>query len=197
MIVLMTFLVILSVGIAGCLQGTITASTPPTTYQQPSKVSTVSTYSQTTSYPTTTMPSVKTFKVGESASDGTQTVTLNSVKYIQYNSIKDWNDYFNEQLPGGQVVMLDITVQNLQNDKTQNADWGSIISDDNGYTYHTGGYSMMYSPYTQNNPEINKNNILPGDKRRGCEGFLVPINAKGLKYQYNFGHGYIAVFNLQ
>jgi hypothetical protein len=139
--------------------------------------------------------SVQFYKVGDSANNGLQAVTLNSIKFIQFDSINGWTDSLNQYSPGGQVVMLDITIENLGQD-TQNADIRSIITDYNGYSYETGGYSMIYSPYTEGNPEINIFNILRGDKRRGCEGFLVPINATSLKYHYHFSDGKTAVFNL-
>ncbi|MCX5799087.1 MAG: DUF4352 domain-containing protein [Proteobacteria bacterium] len=183
MIISMTFLIFLSVGIAGCLQGTVSVSPEPVTYQQPTKVSTSYTYSQQTPIPTTTSPLIQTFSVGESASDRDTKFTIKSFNFKDEIDSRDADK-------GYHFLIIDVTVENLQKDKISSLWVPYSINDADGYTYNSlyfGGLEKSFDGQ----------NILPGETRRGNLLFSIPINSKGLKLKYNFGQGQIAVFNLQ
>jgi hypothetical protein len=179
-VILVLVAVILS---AGCTVATVEVKPETVTYQQPTKVSTYYTYSQQTSFPTTTIPPIQTFKVGESASDGDTKFTINNINFVdKIDSLSPDKGYH--------YLVIDVTVENLQKDKIASLVTPYSINDADGYTYEAYYYSGLEKM-------LNYHNILPGETRRGNILFSVPINSKGLKLKFNFGHGQIAVFNLR
>ena len=195
---LMVILVIGIVFISGCVSDR--------TYEQPSKIeSTPSGEEIPSQTPTTTQPepTVKTFKVGETASDGRLSITVNSksfldkITYEQTTTImgEEYTSTFDfEPKSGYQFLILDITIENLQSDKT--ATVSSLlqfkVSDDEGYSYD---YSLG-TAYLDRNWE--DGDILPGMKKRGSVAFEVPKDAKGLKFSFLFEiGGTTAVFYLE
>lgn len=197
---LLAILLISVVLISGC--------TSDRTYEQPKKID--STPTQTPSEtPSTTPPTqpekpkVSTFKVGESASDGRLKITVNGVSfkdkttYSQTTEIggKEYTSSFDfKPKENYQFLILDITIENLQADKTSSI--SSLlffkVSDANGYSYD---YSLG-TAYLDRKWE--DGDILPGMKKRGSVAFEVPKNPVGLKFAFQFDiAGQTAVFELQ
>ena len=149
-------------------------------------------------------PKVLTFKVGESASDGRLKVTLNSfsfkdkITYTQsmnlggeeYKSSFDFNPKENYQF-----LIIDLTVENLQTDKTATLVpiFSAEVSDADGYSYD---YSLGTAYLDR---KLDGGDLLPGMKRRGNMAFEVPKNPSGLKFTFQFDlvGGQTAVFDLK
>jgi hypothetical protein len=172
---------------AGCVKGTVSVSPETVTYQQPATVatysqSTSSTYSPQSPTHTTTISPIKTFSVGESASDGNIKFTVNSINF------KDKIGPFPPD-KGYHYLVIDVSVENLQKEKIANSWIPYSVNDADGYTYESYYISSQEKL-------LNDDNILPGETRRGNILFIVPIDSEGLKLKYNFGQGQIAVFNI-
>ena len=170
--------------ISGC-----TSSKP---YVQPQSANTPS----PASYPVVTKtsqaqaPIVKTFNVGESASDGKLRITVNSRKFT--NTVG--NEYITPK-SGNQYLVLDVTVENLQPDKS--TAFSSLMQFDAADSY---GYA--YNEDVMATVSIDKgwrdgSDLLPGGKRRGNVVFEVPLDAKGLQFLFKFDFsGQTAVYNI-
>jgi len=191
---LIAILIVGIVFISGCVSDR--------TYEQPSKVETP-TQEETQSEPSTTEPAVKTFKVGETASDGKLAITVNSKSFLDKITYKRTIESMGEKYTstfdfkpksGYQFLILDITIENLQSDKTATVSplLQFKVSDENGYSYD---YSL-YTAYLDRKWE--SGDILPGMKKRGNAAFEVPKDAKGLKFSFLFEiGGTTAVFDLE
>jgi|GEM_PF-671978 len=197
---LLTILLIGVVLICGC--------TSDMTYEQPQKIDSTST--QTPSGTPTTTPSVQpekpkvsTFQVGESASDGRLKITVNGVSLKDKITYSQTTEIMGEEYTSSfdfkpkenyQFLILDITIENLQANKTSSI--SSLlffkVSDADGYSYD---YSFG-TAYLDKNWE--DGDILPGMKRRGSVAFEVPKNPVGLKFAFQFDFaGQTAVFEIQ
>jgi hypothetical protein len=182
------FVILLFVFISGC--------TSDTAYQQPSTVPSAPTLSKTPAYsaPAITQTQkaiVKSFNIGESATDDQLKVTLNSAKYmdkITYSSSTSVNGQSytsNMDFPakaGYKFLILDISIENLLPDKTQRVSelLSFKVSDADGYSYP---YSF-YTAYLDRKFEGGE--ILPGQKKRGSAAFEVPNNPNGLQFNFIF-----------
>lgn len=149
-------------------------------------------------------PKVVTFKVGESASDSRLKVTLNSfsfkdkITYTQsmniggeeYKSSFDFNPKENYQF-----LIIDLTVENLQTDKTATLVpiFTAEVSDADGYSYD---YSLGTAYLDK---KLDGGDLLPGMKRRGSMAFEIPQNPSGLKFAFQFDlvGGQTAVFDVK
>jgi len=140
--------------------------------------------------------SVRTYNIGDTASDGISSVTVNSMKFISYKDMGKWQSSYEQKFPGGQILLVKISVKNLQRDNKINAPFG-VVGDNSGQTYDSQADEMMFSPYFPNTTKFDESNILPGETRVGNEGFVIPITATGLTYRYSMNSGQIAVFNLK
>jgi len=191
---LIAILIVGIVFISGCVSDR--------TYEQPSKVETPTQEETQTELPTTE-PTVKTFKVGETASDGRLAITVNSKSFLDKITYEQTTEIMGEEYTstfdfkpksGYQFLILDITIENLQSDKT--ATVSSLlqfkVSDEDGYSYD---YSLG-TAYLDRKWE--DGDILPGMKKRGSVAFEVPKDAKGLKFSFLFEiGGTTAVFDLE
>ena len=180
-------LVIISV-INGC--------TSDTEYISPSKVESIHVTGEAPSETQIQAESQKsqTFKIGDTATDKELKVTLNNVKFV--SKIDEVNNEFlvSEAPPGKQYAIIDITIENILPDKTQiiSTLTETSITDQDGYSYiiDAGTLSLEKS--------FKDGEILPGMKKRGELAYLVPINAKDLKFIYKFDLfvGTTAVFGI-
>lgn len=186
----------------------ISGCTSDRTYEQPDKIESTPTQTQPET-PTTTPPAepekpkVSTFKVGESASDGRLKITVNGVSFKDKITYSQTTEIMGEEYTSSfdfkpkenyQFLVLDITIENLQTDKTSSI--SSLlffkISDADGYSYD---YSLG-TAYLDRKWE--DGDILPGMKKRGSVAFEVPKNPVGLKFAFQFDiAGQTAVFELQ
>jgi hypothetical protein len=164
-------------------------------YEQPQYVTrTIPTLSHASSVQVTTQaqqaPIVKTFNVGDSATDGKLKVILNSRSF----TTESGNQYVTPK-PGSHYLVLDVTVENLQSDKSNS--FSSLmqfgVTDADGYAYNEDIMAMsLISKGWKDGSDI-----LPGAKRRGNVVFEVPTDAKGLQFLFKFDFGgQTAVFNL-
>ncbi|MBI2659301.1 DUF4352 domain-containing protein [Candidatus Woesearchaeota archaeon] len=147
---------------------------------------------------------IVTFKVGESASDGRLKITLNSfsfndkITYTQsmnlggeeYKSSLDFNPKESYQF-----LIIDITVENLQSDKTTTLVpiFSAGVSDAAGYSYD---YSLGTAYLDK---KLDGGDLLPGMKRRGNMAFEIPQNTSGLKFTFQFDlvNSQTAVFDIK
>jgi hypothetical protein len=181
---------ILIIFIAGC--------TSSTNYEQPTTGKAIQpTTPQTTEQPKPVeQPAVKTFKVGETATNGKLAITLNNVRYATLVDEKN-NEYMIAQSPEGKkFVIIDVILENLEKDKTHPV--SSImmfkLSDKEGY-----GYNLDFVAFTALDKACKcDGDLLPGMKMRGELPFEVPENAQGLQLFFLYGIGETtAVFDLQ
>jgi len=191
---LMIILIVGIVFISGCVSDR--------TYEQPSKVETQIQEETQPELPTTE-PTVKTFKVGETASDGRLAITVNSKSFLDKITYEQTTEIMGEEYTstfdfkpksGYQFLILDITIENLQSDKT--ATVSSLlqfkVSDEEGYSYDCS----LGTAYLDRKWE--DGDILPGMKKRGKVAFEVPKDAEGLKFSFLFEiGGTTAVFDLE
>ncbi|MBF8294216.1 MAG: hypothetical protein HW389_761 [Bacteroidetes bacterium] len=142
---------------------------------------------------TTTLPVVSTFKIGETASDGRISVSLNGVRYAKV--ISDQGNYYSSATaaPGKRFAIVDVTVNNLASDNTQYllTTYNSRITDPDGYAYDSASATYYLDK------EFKNGDLLPLQKRRGEIAFEVPNNVTGFKFLYKFDVvGTTAIFDL-
>ena len=193
---LLAILLIAVVFISGC--------TSDRTYEQPTKIESTPTQTPSETPPTQPeKPKVQTFKVGESASDGRLKITVDGVSFKDKITYSQTTEIVGEEYTSSfdfkpkeryQFLILDITIENLQTDKTSLI--SSLlffkVSDADGYSYD---YSLG-TAYLDRKWE--DGDILPGMKKRGSVAFEVPKNPVGLKFAFQFDiAGQTAVFELQ
>lgn len=162
-------------------------------YDQPNLVTTTLT-SGAEGATTTTSPVVKSFKVGDTASNEKVSVTINNVRYANKITEKSNDFLWDTAEPGMNFAIIDLTIANLQSEKTYYASttFFAEVSDKDGYTYDS-----KFSANMALNKAFNDGDILPNQQRRGEVAFEIPQNATGLKFlfKYDFA-GTTAVFNL-
>jgi hypothetical protein len=173
-----------------------TSSTP---YEQPAQVVQTTSSKIVTSTPQSI---VKKFSIGETATDGKLKITLNSKRFADkitmssstsingqsYTSNMDF-----KPIEGKQFLILDITIENLQPDKTQTISTllQFTVSDADGYSYP---YSF-YTAYLDK--KFSGGDLLPGQKMRGEAAFEVPTNPNGLQFAFKFDYsGKTAVYTI-
>jgi len=189
-IALLALALILIVLIAGC--------TSSTNYEQPATGKAIQSETpQPVEQPKPAgQPAVKTFKVGDSATNGKLSITLNNVRYAQTIDEKN-NEYLVAKASEGKkFVIIDVTLENLEKDKTHPI--SSImmfkLADKEGY-----GYNLDFAAFTALDKACKcDGDLLPGMKMRGELPFEVPENAQGLQLFFLYGIGETtAVFDLQ
>lgn len=185
----------------------ISGCTSDTPYQAPAKVETapvqnvVNTPAPTLNVDSTQqtikqeIPKIRTFKIGDTATDDQLKVTLNSIRYAQKIDEQN-NEFLVAVAPEGKTyAIVDITIENMLADKTQSI--SSILEteivDAEGYSY-----GLDFAGYTALSQQFKDGDILPGMKRRGKWAYLVPSNAAGQKFIFKFDAftGTAAVFIL-
>ena len=182
---LMIGFLIITIFIVGC--------SSDTTYVPPSKVE--STPSGETPFKTqTTTPSepktqpepskVTEFKIGETATDDQLRVTIHSVdfkKIIYYEP--GYTSLPIEPVEGNEFVIIDLTIENILDDKTQTPvlTLQSSVMDQDGYSYQLASVASVALDKVYDNKDI-----LPGMKKRGKVAYSVPENAKDLKFLFKF-----------
>lgn len=187
----------------------ISACTADRPYEQPQKIETKTVESQPETPAKITTPTqpekpkVQTFKIGESASDGRLKVTANSfsfkdkITYTQSTSLggEEYKSSFDlNPKENYQFLIIDLTVENLQTDKTSTI--SSLlffdVSDADGYSYD---YSLGTAYLDR---KFEDGDLLPGMKKRGSVAFEVPKNPVGLKFVFKFDVvGQTAIFELK
>lgn len=178
------------------------------TYEQPEKVESTSIQTPSETPATTPQtqpekPKVSTFKVGESASDSRLKITVNNVSFKDKITYSQTTEVMGEEYTSSfdfkpkenyQFLVLDITIENLQTDKTSSI--SSLlffkVSDADGYSYdYSSGTAYLDRKWEDGD-------ILPEMKKRGSVAFEVPNNPVGLKFAFIFDiAGQTAVFELQ
>ena len=170
----------------------IVSKSTTTVVQVTTKATTKMTTTKATT--TTTKPKIQTFNVGQTASDGDISITVNDVKYVQVIDETD-NQFLVETAPSGKkYAIVDLTVENLMS--TKSVSLSSImqveLQDGDGYVY-----DMDFSGMTALEKSLKSGDIVPGAKRRGQVAFLIPESAINNKFNFKFDlFGTTAVFNL-
>ncbi len=136
----------------------------------------------------------KSLSIGDRATDDKVKITVNGVRYATKIEEND-NEYLTAEAPTGkQFVIVDITVENLIDSETRivNA-MESTIVDSEGYVYMLDLKSWV----TVNNYFMG-GEILPGMKQRGELVYLLPQDAKELKFTFKLEQfvGITKVFEL-
>lgn len=174
----------------------VVGCTSSRTYEQPAIVKTTTSNFVTPSPQTTSAPQslLKKFSIGETATDGKLKITVNSKRYadkITYSSTTSLNGKpyttnmdFQPSKADNQFLILDITVENLEPDKTHISTIMQFdVSDADGYAYP---YSF-YTAYLDK--KFPSGDLLPGQKMRGEAAFEVPKNPNGLQFAFKFDYG--------
>lgn len=149
----------------------------------------------TTTPPPTTeapKPTVQTFEVGESATDGKVSITVNSARATRVIDENDNRFMVSDAPVGRKYLIVDITVENLQDDMTvSNSTSRMSLYDGEDYKYDSS-----WSATSNLAQEFKGSDILPEMKRRGQVAFDVPENASGIQFAYLFDTGMTAVINI-
>jgi len=136
---------------------------------------------------TTSPPAIETFNIGETAPNGELSITINSIRYSE-----EIDEQGNEFLvavakEGKKYVIIDLTIENLQNDKTHPI--SSILqfqlTDDEGYSYDLDFMALT----SLDKGFKGDGDLLPGMKTRGEVPFEVPEDVTGLKFMFLFEIG--------
>ena len=186
----------------------ISACTSDKPYEQPQKIESKPVESAVQTPKTSISaqpekPKVQTFKVGESATDGRLKVTVNGfsfkdkITYTQSTSLggEEYKSSFDlNPKDNYQFLIVDLTVENLQTDKTSTI--SSLLFFD---VSDTEGYSYDYSLGTAYlDRKFEDGDLLPSMKKRGSVAFEVPKNPVGLKFVFKFDvAGQTAIFELK
>lgn len=123
--------------------------------------------------------------IGQSATDGKAKVTVNSITF---------KDKLSDPVPsyaiGKKYLIVDITYENLQQNKTADANLNAMaVTDAGGYAFEKASDVLLENPFIGNT-------ILPQQNRTGNMLFIVPPEATFLKFQYDFGDQIVATFQL-
>ena len=175
---ILSLLLILTVFISGC--------TSSKDYEQPSETTTT-TQVAAANTPTTQLPAVKPFQVGETANNGKIAITLNKVRYATVIDEQDNEFLTAESTAGKEYAIVDVTLENLENDKTQSM--SSLLMfemrDEEGY-----GYDLDFMASVALDKKCDcDGDLLPRKKMRGEIPFEVPKDVKGLEFHFLFGIG--------
>ena len=138
--------------------------------------------------PLSNIDASKPFSIGETATDGKGKMTLNGY------SIKDkLGDPIPSYAIGKKYLILNITYENLQLNKTADVDLkGMTVRDTGGFTFEQiTDDAMLENPFY-----LNGKTVPPREKRTGNMAFVINPDATFLKFEYNFGDGKNAVFQL-
>lgn len=187
----------------------ISACTVDRPYEQPQKIeskpieSAPETQIKTSTPIQSEKPKVQTFKVGESATDGRLKIAVNGfsfknkIAYTQSTSFggEEYKSSFDfDPKENYQFLILDLTIENLQTDKTSTISSFLFfdVSDADGYSYD---YSLGTAYLDR---KFEDGDLLPGMKKRGNVAFEVPKNPVGLKFAFKFDvAGQTAIFELK
>ena len=137
--------------------------------------------------PTPTFPT-QPLSIGQSASDGKGKLTLNGY------SIKDKiGDPIPSYAIGKKYLILNITYENLQLNKTADVDLkGMTVQDTGGFAFEQiTDDAMLDNPFY-----LNGKKVPPLENRTGNMAFIINPDATFLKFEYNFGDQKNAVFQL-
>ena len=138
---------------------------------------------------------IKTFKIGETATNGKLAVTLNNVRYSEVVDEKDNQFLVAEASEGKKFAIVDVTLENLEKDKTHPISSIMLfkLRDKEGY-----GYDLDFRAFTALDKACKcDGDLLPRMKMRGELPFEVPKDVQGLQFHFLYGIGETtAVFNL-
>jgi hypothetical protein len=150
-------------------------------------VSTKGTSNASTTVPTTLSitNTSQSLSVGQSATDGKARVTVN---------VFTFKDKLSDPVPsyaiGKKYLIVNITYENLQQNKTTDVNLNAMaVTDAGGYAFEQASDVLLENPFIGNT-------ILPQQNRTGNMLFIVPPEATFLKFQYDFGNQIIAKFQL-
>ncbi|MBS3102849.1 DUF4352 domain-containing protein [Candidatus Woesearchaeota archaeon] len=128
-------------------------------------------------------PKVTEFKIGETATDNQLRITVNSV---DFKKVIDFESTFStipfEAKESNEFVVIDLTIENILDDKTQTPvlTVQSSVMDQDGYNYLYDTASIAVDKIYDNK------DILPGMKKRGKVVYSVPEDATDLKFLFKF-----------
>jgi hypothetical protein len=138
--------------------------------------------------PLSNIDASKPFSIGETATDGKGKLTLNGY------SIKDkLGDPIPSYAIGKKYLILNITYENLQLNKTADVDLkGMTVRDTGGFAFEQiTDDAMLDNPFY-----LNGKKVPPLENRTGNMAFIINPDATFLKFEYNFGDQKNAVFQL-
>ncbi len=143
-----------------------------------------------------TAPEVTEFNVGDVATNQETNVSVESVRFVDRIDEKGNQFMAANASEGKEFVIVDLVIENMLTDKTQNV--SSLtqmqIQDQDGYSY-----TPDFEALTSLDKAFKDGELLPGSKKRGEIGFVIPKTANGLKFVYKFGvfNGTSAIFRLK
>lgn len=194
------FLLVSLIVLSGCESDT--PYNPPdkvdsvTTTETSSEAQTIQEAKQEPEKSTETKPKIMVFNVGETATDNELKVTVNKVRFVSKIDEKNNEFLVAKAEVGKEYAILDITVENILLNETQivSTFGETTISDEEGYNY-----DIDFEALVALEKGFKDGEILPGMKKRGEIGYLVPSDATDLKFIYKFDlfTGTSAVFDIK
>jgi hypothetical protein len=138
--------------------------------------------------PLSNIDASKPFSIGETATDGKGKLTLNG-----YSIKNKLGDPIPSYAIGKKYLILNITYENLQQNKTADVDLkGMTVKDTGGFTFdQITDDAMLENPFY-----LNGKTVPPLENRTGNMAFVINPDATFLKFEYNFGDQKNAVFQL-
>lgn len=167
-----------AIGLTLLVMGSLSACSGSKPYDAPQKVT-----GSDSAQDEVAAPAVTEFNVGDTATDHEINVSVESVRFADTIDEKG-NQFMVANAPEGkEFVIVDLVVENMLADKTQNV--SSLtqmqVQDQDGYSY-----TPDFEALTSLDKAFKDGELLPGSKKRGEVGFVVPKSAGGLKFVYKF-----------
>lgn len=138
--------------------------------------------------PLSNIDASKPFSIGDTATDGKGKLTLNG-----YSIKNKLGDPIPSYAIGKKYLILNITYENLQQNKTADVDLRAMTVRD------TGSFAfdqITDDPMLENPFYVYGKTVPPLENRTGNMAFVINPDATFLKFEYNFGDGKNAVFQL-
>lgn len=122
--------------------------------------------------------SFKIYNIGETATDGLTTITVNNERYS--SSVNEQPDEVAEAGNGSQFLVLNLSLENISPNRSRTYAYMQYkILDPNGSTYEIddNATDALSKP-------IDVADVPPGNMRKGELAFKVPSNSTGLQFEF-------------
>jgi len=117
---------------------------------------------------------VLTASISETKDDGELEITINNVDFLkEIGNFKAPTDK--------EIIIVDLTVKNIYTENKKFYSQNTYLTDEAGYSYKNE-WDVEY----QIENRLSSDDILPGMKSRGKLGYLIPKNAKNVKFIAKF-----------
>jgi hypothetical protein len=163
-----------------------TVRTTPPANVTPNATANVTAVPTATPWPTPTITnSSQPLSLGQGAYDGTGRLTVNDITFVDKMS-----DPTPSYAVGKKYLIINITYENLQQNRTVDADLSRMkLTDGGGFTFEPASDVLLENVYS--------GTAIPAQERRtGNLLYIVPPEATYLKLEYTFGNQNTVTFQL-